>query len=115
MRDRERRDRGDYIQAFRILRGVDSVKHEVWFDLATDRPRSGAAHTRGTAGVDALEPRKGRTELRRNFFSVRTAEKYNKLPDHVKLATTVDDFKNRLDGHLFPHLSRDAASPRSNS
>lgn len=72
---RERRDRGDYIQAFWILRGVNSVEHEVWFDLATDRPRSGAAHTRGTGGVDALEPRKGRTDLRRTFFSVRTAEK----------------------------------------
>ena len=95
-----RRERGDYIQAFRILTGVDKVNPTTWFDLAKDRPRLGAATTRQTDSTLAIEPRRANTQLRRNFFSVRIADKFNNLPEEIKAATTVNSFKNMLDKFL---------------
>ena len=97
----ERRERGDYIEAFCILNGVDQVRPEIWFDLSSARTRTGATNTRRAGNTHALEPRRARTELRRNFFSIRIAEKYNQLPDDIKNSKKVDDFKNALDKHLY--------------
>ena len=36
-------------------------------------------------------------ELRRNFFSMRVVDSWNKLPDSVIMANSVESFKNRLD------------------
>ena len=41
-------------------------------------------------------------EIRKNFFSQRVVEKWNKLPDLVKQADSVNTFKNRLDDVMFP-------------
>ena len=92
-----RRTRGDLVQAFRILSGVDKVDPSTWFDLAASRVRQGAAATRSTSQPLALEPRKARTELRANFFSMRVTPSFNSLPEDIKLAPSVNAFKNRLD------------------
>ena len=36
---------------------------------------------------------------RANFFSVRVADEWNHLPDKIKLAPTMNQFKNSLDDH----------------
>lgn len=38
-------------------------------------------------------------EIRRNFFSIRASKIWNKLPDYVVNAPSINSFKNRLDKH----------------
>ena len=38
-----------------------------------------------------------RLELRKKCFSIRVVDSWNKLPDSVVMAESVDGFKNRLD------------------
>ena len=42
----DRRERGDMIQTFRILQGLDNVEESTWFQRANDRDREGAVNTR---------------------------------------------------------------------
>ena len=44
-----------------------------------------------------MEKMEGWLEIRKNFWSVRVASKWNQLPDAVKSAKTVNCFKNGLD------------------
>jgi len=44
-----------------------------------------------------LYTRRSRLELRKNFFSQRVVTHWNKLPESVVMAETVNTFKNRLD------------------
>jgi hypothetical protein len=39
-------------------------------------------------------------EVRREFFSNRVVDEYNRLPDRVKMASNMNMFKARLDEHL---------------
>ena len=42
----ERRERGDMIQTFRIIQGIDNVEVGTWFSMANERGREGAVNTR---------------------------------------------------------------------
>jgi len=56
--------------------------------------------TEAETGVEhelKLYTRRRRLELRRNFFSQRVVVHWNKLPESVVKAETVNTFKNRLD------------------
>ena len=44
-----------------------------------------------------LYTRRSRLELRKNFFIQRVVAHWNKLPESVVMAETVNTFKNRLD------------------
>ena len=44
-----------------------------------------------------LEIERSNLEVRRNFFVVRAARVWNKIPERVKQATTSDGFKNAYD------------------
>jgi hypothetical protein len=48
------------------------------------------------AGHDNLEVRPARTEIRRHSFFVRIVQKWNSLPDEIKLSSSIEEFKNRL-------------------
>ena len=95
----ERRWRGDMIQTWRILTGKDMVDADTWFDLEADRPRDGATGTRHALGHHAIRPREYRYRERGEYFSNRVVRPYNQLPNRVKQATTINDFKNSLDDH----------------
>lgn len=96
-----RRERGDMIQTWRILTGKDRVDPANWFILQGDQAREGATSTRGHRGYQALLSKPpARLEVRREFFSNRVVEEYNRLPDRVKMATSMNMFKARLDEHL---------------
>ena len=96
-----RRERGDMIQTWRILNGKDRVDPAKWFRLQEDQTREGATSTRRHQGYQALLPRPpSRLEVRRNFFSNRVVDMYNILPDSVKMASSVNGFKARLDEFL---------------
>ena len=96
-----RRQRGDLLQAYRVLSGVDDVDPGRWFNMA--QTRGDAAATRHTAGVLNVERGEGwnRQDVRRNFWSQRVIEPWNGLPKEVKQAESVNVFKNGIDNLLF--------------
>ena len=91
----ERRERGDLIQAYKVLTGKEMVSHQTWFQMNTEEVDR--RQTRDRGGILSVERKEGRLEIRQHFWSVRVANKWNMLPDMVKSAATVDNFKNRLD------------------
>ena len=95
-----RRRRGDLIQAFRVFNGVDNVDPDIWFN--TVEARRGATATRQTGGFMNVTRADGRSmDIRRNFWSQRVTDPWNNLPNEVKEAETLNNFKNGLDNHLF--------------
>ena len=94
----ERRIRGDLIECYKVLTGKYNVSLDTWFCLSKEKV--GAANTRSSTGYLSLEnPPAPRTDMRRNFFSHRVVNTWNTLPDHVKMASTTDQFKNLYDIH----------------
>jgi ribonuclease P/MRP protein subunit RPP40 len=93
-----RRERGDMIEAYKILTEKEDVNPGDWFTLAQENRR--ALGTRISKGfLNLVKPAAGRAE-RENFFSVRVVDKWNSLPDRVKEAETINTFKNRYDRHM---------------
>jgi hypothetical protein len=85
----ERREHLDMVQTYKILKGVDNVSREIWFDMASQGTRA----TRQSADPLNIRPQASRLEIRRNFFSQRVVEKWNKVPKDVKNAPSVQAFK----------------------
>jgi hypothetical protein len=90
-----RRRRGDLIQMFRVMAGKDRVEPSTWFSPAQNR--EGAMSTRLTSGSFNVERKLGKSEVRKNFWSVRVVDTWNTLPDSVKSSASVDIFKNSID------------------
>ena len=100
---KERRVRGDLIEAYKTLKGMNSVEKTEWFDIRTNET---TRPTRGnTVIVDGDEKMKIETlyknqaagEIRNNFFTVRVVRSWNELPEIVKGAKTVNGFKSAYD------------------
>ena len=79
----ERRARGDLIETFRIVNGIANYG-ETLFNLS----RSGARLV--------IRPGDGNPK-KHDFLSRRVVGFWNKLPEHIKAAKTVDSFKNNLE------------------
>ena len=99
---RERRERGDVIEVFKTLRGINNIDGERWFRKIREEARPTRSNTVVREGEevrreDVLEVERARLEIRRNFFVVRAANAWNKLPDRVKSQETVNGFKNAYD------------------
>ena len=84
-----RRRRGDMIQMFKIMSGMDRINPLDLFQLAPE------TSTRGHKWK-VFKPRAAK-EVRRSFFSQRVINDWNGLPDNVVNAETLNSFKNRLD------------------
>ena len=82
---------GDLIETFKMLTGRGHVNYSKFFELADV--------TSGLRGhsLKLFKPR-CRTTVRQNFFSLRIDE-WNKLPQDVVEAPSINTFKNRLDLH----------------
>ena len=57
--------------------------------------------TRHRTGFLNVERGGGNTEMRRNFWSQRVTNPWNGLPDIVKQAENLNNFKNGIDNLLF--------------
>lgn len=88
-----RRRRGDMIQVFKIVRGIDKCNIEEFFTLSK--------HSYGTRGhpLKISKPHLGNTKIRRTFFSNRVVNDWNSLPSEIVMSETLTTFKNRLDRH----------------
>jgi hypothetical protein len=87
----DRRTRGDLIQKFKIENNFDEVE---W----PNNPVCGVPRG-GHRGHFKREIVKS-CDQRHNFFNNRIASNWNKLPNEIIAATTVNGFKNKLDDHL---------------
>ena len=86
-----RRRRGDMIQVYQILHGGVNIAAEKFFEPAgTDR-------TRGHSWK--LTKPRAESRPRRQTLSVRIINDWNSLPPSVVNATSVNQFKSRLDAH----------------
>ena len=56
--------------------------------------------TRAASGHLNVMRNEGRTEVRRNFWSVRVCDSWNNLPDLIKEQTSTNGFKNSLDNFM---------------
>ena len=95
-----RRNRGDMIQTFKIMAGIDQVRPETWFNLGSAVVRDGATLTRSTIGTYTIQEGWANTELRRNFFSLRVIKPWNNLPVGVRTVGTVNEFKSLYDNWM---------------
>jgi len=85
----ERRERGDLIECFKILNGFYDIDPKEFF-----KPSS-IDFTRGNA--HRLFKQHTRLDVTKFFFSHRVVNAWNRLPDYVCEADSVNSFKNRLD------------------
>ena len=94
----DRRTRGDMIQTFRILNGIDQVDASTWFTMPTDRNRVGASNTRNSMDTTRLVEGVSKHDMRKNFFSQRVPRHWNSLPETTRQQQTVLGFKAAYDG-----------------
>ena len=103
---RERRIRGDLIEVFKVIKGFNNVYRDEWFDLRSrDESRPTRTNTRIEDGAeirknDVLYKPRAKCEIRSNFFTIRTVQIWNDLPDEVKEAKSVNMFKSLYDRHM---------------
>ena len=84
----QRRKRGDLIETFKLVKGFTKVDHDKFFTI---NENIGRGHMYKFAKY------RSRLNVRASFFSQRVVNDWNKLPDDVVSADSVNAFKNRLD------------------
>ena len=99
---KERRKRGDAIETFKTLKGINNVVKEEWFTFERDDARPTRANTEMTEEgarrrENVLRTENARLEIRRNWYNVRAAIQWNKIPDEVRTKTTTNSFKTAYD------------------
>ena len=93
-----RRKKADLILVFKILNGFCNVNKEEWFStVGSESIRA----TRLSSYPLNLKKKKFRTEIRKNFFTNRVVDVWNKLPTSIKDSRSVIEFKNKIAKHNF--------------
>ena len=86
----ERRERGDLIEVFKILKGLTKIDPTEFWEFR---------ETRNGARLVKELVTNGRRK-RQSFFSYRVIQRWNLLPTELKLAPSLAVFKNRLDERI---------------
>ncbi|HKJ81868.1 MAG TPA: reverse transcriptase family protein [Ignavibacteriaceae bacterium] len=84
-----RRDRGDVIQVFKMLKGIDNVDYNKYFTISNN------SHTRGHSMK--LIKNRSRLNIRQNYFTNRIINGWNTLPNYVVESDSVNCSKNNYD------------------
>ena len=79
------------MQVFKVLKGFDRVDPSKWFDMFEHG--SEGIKTRNSMGAYNLLKPKAKLEVRRKYWSVRVVDKWNRLPNELKLRSSVSSFK----------------------
>ena len=88
----ERRTRGDLIEVFKMIKGLNKSDYTRFFTLAQNN------RTRGHA-LKIIKNR-SRVNVRKNFFSQRVVNDWNALPVLVVDSESVNSFKNNYDKYV---------------
>ena len=100
---KDRRVRGDLIQTYKILHQVDDIPVSTFFTVAgahhSHATRLAGPSDNHTTGLNLAvqSSRSTQSDVRRYFFSQRVVNEWNALPNYVKHANSVNDFKNKFD------------------
>ena len=86
----ERRERGDLIEVFKILKGLTRIDPAAFWEVR--EARNGARLVKELASNGKKQ--------RQNFFSYRVVQRWNLLPVELKAAPSLASFKNRLDERI---------------
>ena len=95
-----RRARGDMIEVFKIISEIYDREAAPELQRIDTKNRPS---TRGNSLKLEVRRPEGGHNLRHNFFTLRVVKIWNKLPEEVITAPTVDAFKRRLDCHWDNH------------
>ena len=91
----ERRMRGDLIEVFKIMHGIENVDREKFFKLTTNRTN------RDTRGHDwRIFPQHVGSTRRKNFFDTRVIKNWNSLPKDIVRRQPIATFKKKLDEYF---------------
>ena len=99
----ERRIRGDMIETFKTMRGINRVKREEWFQIQVEEEHRPTRSNTVLVGnqmerkMEVVIAERARLEVRRNFFMARVEREWNSLPETVKGQRSVNGFKNAYD------------------
>ncbi len=85
-----RRIRGDIIETYKILTGKNDPEVCDFLQLDTQNTQTRGHNLK-------LQRTRPRLHLRKQSFSIRTADIWNKLPENVITAPSINSFKARLD------------------
>ena len=88
----KRRLRGDMIEVYKIMHGLEKVEKDVFFSLSHN------TRTRGHS-MKLLSSRV-RTDRRKYYFTQRVINTWNSLPQEVVAATSIASFKRGLDKYM---------------
>ena len=83
-----RRERADMIQVYKILHDIDKADREKLFQMA--------AYTSTRGHPLKLFKKRCRLNLRKNYFSQRVIDQWNRLPTNLVTAPSLNAFKSRL-------------------
>ena len=106
-----RRERGDMIQTFKIVKQLDNVDPANYFQIAAEQHNHATRQARVVVRADNPEETiavptinltkpKANSDLRKYFFTHRVVDSWNALHPSVKAASTVNEFKNQYDNKL---------------
>ena len=85
----ERRSRGDMIQTFKIIRGIDNVNYETWFRFTSQvNIRDSRAVSEAKLAIPMCY-----LNVRKHFFSVRVPNQWNEIPNSFRQNVDVVHFK----------------------
>jgi len=109
-----RRLRGDLIEAYKYLHGLNKVENCPHPPQAQEENREDMIQTRGHDLK--LKKLSCNTNVRKGFFSLRVNEWWNSLPMEVAQAPSLNCFKSRVDRHLehFRYSTEFPLDPRQN-
>ena len=86
----ERRPRGDLIEAFKMIKGLNKTDSKRFFTIA---------HSSRTRGLKIVKNR-SRLDIRKNFFSQRVVNMWNELPEIMVEYESVNSVKNKYDKYV---------------
>ncbi len=89
-----RRLRGDLIETYKLLNGFTNIPFDTFFT------KNNKSSTRSCNSCKLYKPQTSKgLQCRVNFYSHRVINAWNKLPEHVISASSVNSFKSTLDKH----------------
>ena len=94
-----RRERGDMITVYQLMTGKIRLDPSIFFTKAPSD-----SSTRGHS-QKLLKPSTTRI-VRQRFFAVRVINAWNNLPESIVNASSINDFKNKLDNHWSDKMFR---------